>query len=193
MPNLTSIMTRDEIQKQKLALDFLKGKTKDHKGRTVEDYMNLSETEMELDHEWVQWAFPIDTVSPHNPHAGLLFYGCAGHFKQDSKADVAQRKLTQKYLQTIGITNFHNKYAFDVKCDAGKFFQVVDSPANHHIKRISRVLRHLTLTNNDHAAKGLLRSITRDLIAVNPSNFSSWTVAYWNAIVYNYLHVFPRN
>ncbi len=62
MPNLTSIMTRDEIQK--LALDFLKGKTKDHKGRTVEDYMVLSETEMELDHEWVQWAFPIDTVSP---------------------------------------------------------------------------------------------------------------------------------
>ena len=80
----TANLSRAEIQT--LALDFLKGKTKDHRGRDVQDYLDFTEQDLEFDHEWIQWAFPIDTASPHNPWAGRLFFGCRAHFKANGKA-----------------------------------------------------------------------------------------------------------
>jgi hypothetical protein len=184
----TANLTRAEIQT--LALDFLKGKTKDHRGRDVQDYLEFTEQDLEFDHEWVQWAFPIDTASPHNPWAGRLFFGCNAHFKVNGKAYKNQELLAKKYLGSIGFTGVDH-YAYSMKCDANKFFQVVDAPDNHHMKRISRVLRHFVLSNHNRFSKQMVRAITRDLIAINPNGFTPWTVAYWNATAYNYRDVFP--
>lgn len=173
----------------KVALAFLKGKGKDHKGRTWQDYLEMDEEMMEHDHEWVQWAFPIDTVSPHNPYAGLLFSSDAPHFKRNGIAYKTQLKLLRKYLCTIGI----NISTPDrTMIDANKFFDVISTPNNHHMKRISRVFKHLILTNDAGMARFILHCMTRDLIAVNPEGFTSYTVAYWNAVVYRYDYVFRK-
>lgn len=167
---------------KKKALKFLADKSTDHKGRTVSDYLNFTEQEMHDTHDWIQWAFPIDTVSIHNLEAGLIDH-CGRSFAYNTIRYQNNYKLVNHYLSSIGIfVLIHSQHATDVN----KFFTAVPNASDHHMKRISRVLRHLMLTGFDYKAKHLLSTIMRELILPYPQQFDSYTVAYWNAIVYDY-------
>lgn len=170
------------LHRRKKALDFLNNKCKDHKGRSAEDYMNFTEQEMHDTHDWVQWAFPIDTDSLHNPESGLIDH-CSRSFSNYGSARVTNRtNLTEKYLESIGIRAMYILKDADVN----KFFTAVPTPTDHHMKRISRLLRHHMLTGNEFKARLVLCSILKNLVFPFPQQFSSYTVAYWTAIVYDY-------
>ncbi len=162
----------------KIAVDFLKGKTTDRHGRKITDFMNLSEREMEDDHEWIQWVFPINTPSPHNPFAGQIFDGASGYFRQGSKLADQQFNFLNKYSDSIGL-GWRNG-----KPDPQKFFSVINDPYNHHVKRISRVLKHLMLTGKHYTAKHWFSWLLQ-MIGYNPNVISGYTVALWAAIVYD--------
>lgn len=189
-----SNLTTEQKRKQRIALDFLAGRCTDHLGRKIDDYFNFTEQQMEDDHEWIQWAFPISTVSPHNPHAGLFFGNVAKHYHNDKNRCEPTEKLLRKYLFSIGIT--YGKRGYPVGWEKATvysqshFYKVVNSPHNHHVKRISRVLAHLVLIGADSKARDLLYVITKDLIRDRPHHFSAYTVAYWNAVVYDYERAF---
>lgn len=172
-------MSQAEIQQ--LAVNFLQGKIPDHRGRTVDDYLNFTEEQMENDHEWIQWAFPIDTASIHNGYAGLYFKGIHKKYGKISKLVFTQNALLQKYLESIGVNalSFYNQYP-----NANKFFTVVSSPYNHHVKRISRVIKHLRLTGRHHLARLILAELTK-LIHKYPQNFSASTVALWYSYAFD--------
>lgn len=174
---LSSTSNKEFQARRKKALDFLANKGKDHLGRTVIDYMNFTEQEMHDRHDWIQWAFPIETVSAHNPEAGLIDYCSRSFSKYDGARAVNRSELTNKYLDSIGAKPFY--------VDANKFFNNVPRPDDHHMKRISRLLRHHTLTGNDYMAKHILSDLSKSLILPYPEQFSTYTVAYWNAIVYD--------
>ena len=159
-----------------IAIKFLKGKMRDRHGRTIEDIKNLTEQEMEDDHEWIQWAFPIHTPSPHNPYAGQLFYGAENYFKRNSDLFRQQQVLTKKYCASIGL-------GWGQEDDPDKFFKVIDHPHNHHIKRISRLLKHLTLTGKSYEAKWIY-TLLLQMISYNPNIITGYTVALWSAIAY---------
>lgn len=172
--------------RERVAIEFLQGTRTDLHGRTVTDYLSFDEQTMENDHEWVQWAFPIHTISSHNPNAGLLFYYTphAAKFKWHLPLGQTQNDLLVKYFNSIGVRQFGG-----VK-DSTKFFRVVDHLHNHHVKRISRVLHHMMITKMpDYMVREWLHSLMT-LVAVNPAAFDPFTVAYWNSIVYNYSHIY---
>ena len=58
-----SNLTTEQKRKQRIALDFLAGRCADHLGRKIDDYFNFTEQQMGDDHDWIQWAFPLRTVS----------------------------------------------------------------------------------------------------------------------------------
>jgi hypothetical protein len=171
-------------ESQDRALKFLVGKSKDHKNRTVDDYLKFDEYIMENDHEWVQWAFPIDTASVHNPYAGRFPYNVGGFFKYKSVRRLKQLELLELYLNSIGIGMNRGGYGYH-SVDINKFITVVDSPTNHHMKRISRVLKHLRLTDDHVSMNALHRSLTKTIMQM-PMYFHPATVAYWSAIVLNF-------
>jgi hypothetical protein len=178
-----------EPKTPRLAIAFLEESCADHLGRYVTDYLFMHDDELECDHEWVQWAFPIDTVSFHNPHAGLL-YGVwlDGELHRKKPAYFNQELLVRKYLASIGVYwSISIDHEFEFEVDAEKFFNVAGSDAySHHMKRISRLLRHLVLTGSQELAQEILHVITENFILVRAERFSAWTVAYWNSVVYNY-------
>jgi hypothetical protein len=134
---------------------------------------------LESCHGWIQWAFPIDTVSLYNENAGNIVRddpNVLRQFTYGSELYIIRQRLVQLYLATIGI----DLYA---RTNSIKFFQVVDSPVNHHMKRISRVLLHLMITGDRTDATTLYRTLVNDLIMKDPSRFPPKTVAYWGAIV----------
>ncbi len=161
------------------AIDFLLGKKPDHMGVKVDQYFDMTETEMESCHGWVQWAFPIDTVSSYNNQCGNFAKNDPNVLRQYTYGTplwVMRGKLVDQYLATIGIDLYAGT-------NVSKFFQVVDSPMNHHMKRISRVMTHLMITGNRKWAVHLYRTLINDLVMVNPSMFDNKTIAYWSSIV----------
>jgi Opioid growth factor receptor (OGFr) conserved region len=176
--------TLSVTESQDRALKFLVGKSKDHKNRTVDDYLKFDEYIMENDHEWIQWAFPIDTASEHNQYAGRLPYNVGGFFKYKSVRRVKQLELLEMYLSSIGVGMDKGGYGYH-SLDINKFSTVVSSPTNHHMKRISRVLKHLRLTDDFVSMKALHRALTKTTMQI-PMYFHPATVAYWGAIVLNF-------
>jgi len=176
-----------EQQKQcLLAIAFLSGEATDNHGNHVSSYLEMDDEEMEYDHQWIQHAFPIDTISPHNPQAPCLFPGYENKFIPDTAAFANRKALTVNFLNFLGI-DFLRKTV-----DENKFFDVVDGPYNHNIKRISRLLKHWCITGGANRIEPILHILMR-LVLKNPDNFSSYTVAYWNATVYDYLHLVERD
>lgn len=52
--------------------DFLEGKAPDHKGRLLSDLWQLDHFNLEYLHDYIQWLFPMDSVSRSNKHAPVL-------------------------------------------------------------------------------------------------------------------------
>lgn len=169
----------DQVQMQK-ALAFLKGKVPDHTGVRVEDYFSMNDAELESCHGWIQWAFPINTSSPYNDQCGNFYSSdsLTRQYKYGSPLYCTQDKLLDLYLNSIGLSRIESTIHT-------KFFQVVDSPYNHHMKRISRVLKHLMLTNRGRTAKKLYFDLM-ELVMLDPHNFTQKTLAFWGAIMLGY-------
>lgn len=59
-------------QMNKMLFDFYTGRDTDHRGRSFDDMINMSDLELERSHDVVQWLFPLKEKSAHNPAAPLL-------------------------------------------------------------------------------------------------------------------------
>lgn len=173
-----------------MAIDFLRGFTTDHRNLSIHDYFNFTFDEMENDHQWIQWAFPIDTESPHNRECGLILKKVDPGHKLDTV--IYRERLLRKYLESIGIS-LPCKYYSKITVDFDDFTEIIDHPCNHHVKRISRVLRHLVLFDQRELAQELLHAITKSVICRSPDIISSFTVAFWNGIVYDYVNIFHED
>lgn len=178
MPNFGEPAINGSVLRRK-ALDFLKGKTPDHTGMMVDQYFAMTDEELESCHGWIQWAFPIDTVSLYNENAGRIFRGDSivlDSYEYYTPLWHTRHRLVDLYLATIGIDLYAGT-------NVTKFFQVIDSPHNHHMKRISRVLTHLMITGNEYDARQLYKTLINDLVMRKPALFLPKTIAYWSAIV----------
>lgn len=159
------------------AIKFLSGLRTDQHGNTIKDYLSFSEEEMESNHGWIQWAFPIDTISGHNLYAPVIDDYAVEILNNDDCASFYHSKILEKYLSSIGINVVgHSQYEF---ADNGeKFLSVVDCPHNHHMLRIARVLRNLYLFDLQSHCDGLLKCLL-DFAEEHHYNFFSYTIIKW--------------
>lgn len=172
-------LLEERIRLRRLAMDFLKGKTADHTGTTLDQYYTMTEAEMESCHGWIQWAFPIDTISPYNGQCGNYFRldtNVIRAYKFGTGLYKSRDRLIDQYLATVGVQLYSGT-------DITKFFQVVDSPYNHHMKRLSRIMLHLMITGNTMYARQLYKTLIYDLVLRSPNSFEQKTIAYWGSIV----------
>lgn len=181
------------------AMNFLCGISSTHPSKPKDDiwyFLHMSDDEMENRHDWIQWAFPIDTVSPHNPYAGRFlpdskymeaYFEVLTHkkvpFHLVNKIEYFVKdvtlNLTIKYFDFLGIHFLFNSRKFD-SFDAVKFtVRMDDNQYNHNFKRISRVLTHLAITNVNHP---ILKAFIDNIFHMTSKAthvFNGYTVAYW--------------
>lgn len=170
----------DAAARQKMALDFLHARRPDHTGVFVNEYLTKDDAWLESCHGWIQWAFPINTNSPYNDQCGNLYQSEKVNrlYRYGSPLYAIQDKLLELYLNTIGLSRYNNPIET-------KFFQVIDSPHNHHMKRISRILKHLMLTNRSRTARNVHIDLLR-MVMIDPQLFTQKTIAFWSAILLSY-------
>lgn len=159
------------------AIAFMRGEISDHVGNYIDSYFKMTEEEMESCHGWVQWAFPIDTVSKFNSKAPLLDVNGDEIFWYQASETIIKNheRIIEQYMNSIGICI--NDDCNDI--DLVKFFKVVDFPDNHHILRISRLIKHLNLTGYSLLAESLVNELL-EIVINYPERFNSDTVAYWS-------------
>lgn len=164
-----------------VVVDFLRGKRPDWAGRWLADLRRWSDEQLEDDHHYIQWLFPLTTES-EAVFAPRLREWEVGEFRSDP---AIRAEVLASFRQLAGL------YGFEIRSTL-EGIQVVPSPYlarrcvtwmqpdNHNYRRISRVLGSLRLASLDEYARAFLDALERVYdTPAGRSNIGSVALMYW--------------
>jgi hypothetical protein len=162
---------------------FYSGEAPDDRGRSLQDMQSQSLDQLEYNHDYIQWLFPLPERSGANPRAPLL---SAPDIRAFADSAVLRDNLLRSLsvmLRFYGLELVESPGGLEVR--PGDTFaqrsEVWLTPYNHNFLRITRILRSLTLLGcAEHAAAlfKCLESIYREHHRViGPETFRYWTAA----------------
>ena len=159
---------------------FLQGVGADHRGRTLEHVLAQSDEWLEHHHDFIQWLFPLPEPSPFNPQA-------PAPTRQEFAAMARDVDVRAGVLQGL-----HRILAFyGLNYDGASVFKAPNWPERqaawapwetHHDRRISRVLRALSLLGQAPAARALFSGI-QPLVCQYRGAASARALAFWHDAV----------
>ena len=167
---------------------FYRGDGRDHRGRSLSDIHEFDFHELEFNHDYIQWLFPLPEPSGANESAPVLSKEDIAAFESD---DSLRRALLQSFEMMMRF------YGLDLMVRDGDV-EVVRSATfnersavwltsgNHNFLRISRILRSLSLLGLDSHALAFLKCLEA-IYAENARTIGNTTVGYWRRAVKFYL------
>jgi hypothetical protein len=165
-----------------LVLDFYRLSRTNHDGLYFSDYLKYDRGQLEDDHHYIQWLFPLDTSSLYSPYAPLLTESEIDAFKGDYAA------LTRMIAALRMMLEFYGLKLFDIDVSPTVQIQPNDNDrisewaqdGNHNLLRLTRILKSLTLMGLNQYAEALLRCLWT---VARTFQVSDTTVRYWTAAV----------
>ena len=163
---------------------FYRGDGRDHRGRSLSDIHEFDFHELESNHDYIQWLFPLPEPSGANESAPLLS-------KEDIAAFVSDASLRKALLQSLEL--MLQFYGVDL-VGRGENVEVVKALSfddrrlqwltggNHNFLRISRILRTLSLLGLGSHALAFLKCL-EGIYAENARTIGDTTVGYWRRAV----------
>ncbi len=143
-------------------LAFLKNRH-NQSGLTLESVIQMSDEEMETEHNWIQWAFPLFEKSNFNPDAPVLTERLAVSYQYDKNID----RAVDRFLEFLGIKpNDYTKFNEKV----GTF--------NHNSLRITRLLKFLAIIREREGQAKQIFGILKNLCPNHPS------IKFWENAAY---------
>jgi hypothetical protein len=123
---------------------FYRGEATDTEGRRLEEIWDWNDEELEIVHDCVQWLFPLTEPSQFNRDAPVLTDADIADFHTDSVLQGNHRKSFERMLAFFGLALAEDGRAVDSPNFAARVPDVWAVP-NHNWRRITRILRSLTL------------------------------------------------
>ena len=165
---------------------FYIGDGRDHRGRSLSDIHEFDFYELEFNHDYIQWLFPLPEPSGANASAPLLSNEDIDRFLSDGL-------LGKRLLQSFELMLRFFGLGFGGASDAGppsvrkardfdERRQIWLHHGNHNFLRISRILRSLTLLGCSGYASAFLACL-EGIYAENPKVIGSTTIGYWRRAV----------
>lgn len=146
---------------------FYSGSGKDHRGRSLADYMVMSVSEMERTHDYIQWMFPTRTASAFNPKAPIVTPQDQVAFTQDGELRSNLAASLSKFLGFLKLP-----------LPAGASRPHWVHPGNHNYLRITRVLESLELLGLQSEAE-ILRGCLRTVVSLFPDEVGDQAPSFW--------------
>lgn len=145
-------------------VNFLSGSGSDHRGRSLEEVLALSDSELESRHDFIQWLFPLDTPSAAVPGSPVLSSNDIAEIRgcQQCRANLlrASDRMRRFYAE-----NDHWLVRFD-----------------HNHRRITRIIKSLSLLVGNQEAEEFYRFI-EERVAETNAPVSATSRRFWrNAI-----------
>ena len=138
---------------------FLNGTGKDNYDRTYHQLLLQTDEELECNHNYIQYLFPIQKRSIY-----ALF-----------AKTVTKSEISQWHLEKIR-ENIHDAYERMMQ-----FYETNNhwiTPCNHNYKRLSRILESLRLFGLNEEADELF-SYLSELYSIYPAIIGEGTYSYW--------------
>jgi hypothetical protein len=144
-------------------------------GRYLEEIWEWPDADWELQHDFIQWLFPLEQPSAFNADAPLLDEDTIKEWHRDKLLQHNLRQSSERWLRFCGVESVEgNLHLADFK-------QNVWGGFNHNWLRITRVMRCLRLLGLKSEATELfaflgdLRASKR--VEINDEPFGFWTRA----------------
>ena len=163
-------------------MTFYRGDGRDHRGRSLSDIHGFDFYELEFNHDYIQWLFPLPEPSGANASAPLLSKEDIAAFQSDQ----ALRKTLQQsfllMLQFYGLDLFERDGHLEIMRSASfdERSGLWLTAGNHNFLRISRILRSLSLLGLGAYARAFLECL-ETIYAENPTTVGTTTIGYWRS------------
>lgn len=132
----------------------------DYKGRTLLEILDYGNWALEYHHDFIQVLFPLPEASIYNHRAPLLDAATIEAFNEDEWLQVGMVAAYRRMLRFYGF-----RESIDSKVTRTQNFQRQAknwlTPHNHNFRRISRILRCLTLCGLKRKAKQFLAALVK--------------------------------
>lgn len=129
--------------------NFFAGTGTDHAGRTIQDYLEMSNETLELLHDYIQWAFPTRNASQcQAPNAPLLSAEAVALVNDDMKAQ------GNYYSMWVRITRFYvetNHWLVDTDHNHLRITRIIESSAEFFNVRTAEMFARIILDRNKDA------------------------------------------
>lgn len=157
--------------------------------KTIEEILNFSDGQLEDEHSYIQYVFPLQEKSMYNPKAPVLTNEEIEWIKSKD-GERARISLRIMYSRMMSF------YGFEYSASPEKIYlkpsilfdeksKVWLTPNNHNYKRITRILKCLMLCGMDIYAKEFFNALTK-VYEEHKDAIGKTTFDYWkNAIGYS--------
>jgi hypothetical protein len=137
-------------------------------GYTLEQVLGWDDEDWELQHDFVQWAFPTDEPSMFNSDAPVLDAATVARFRAYPLLRHRLRKAFDRWLAFCGIVRTDDSLAF------GDQNPDVWNRPNHNWLRVTRVLRSLNLLGLTDEAQVFFSLLTTIRSKIDPTTWRYW-------------------
>lgn len=156
-------------------IDFYRGTGVDSEGRSLEDVWAFSDEEMEFQHDFIQWMFPLETPSRFNRDAPVLTEADIRAFHDEETPRENLRKSLDRFLAFLGLGR-----------EGGRIVPAADFPAkraifmepDHNWLRVTRALTSLRVLGLAEEAERFHEALER-LIQSGKARVTAETRAFW--------------
>jgi hypothetical protein len=163
---------------------FHSGTGTDDRGRSIHDVHAFSMDELERNHDFIQWLFPLFERSSANPAAPVLDEHSAGVLRRDHAIRRRMRRSVEVMLDFYGFTLETDGERLLVR-RAATFEEraaVWLTPGNHNFLRLTRILRSLSTLDEAPLARAILQCL-EEIAAGNAAIVGERTLRFWRDAV----------
>ena len=163
-------------------IGFYLGQNANYDGTWFDDVLDWDNFELERDHNYIQYLFPLMERSKCQPHSPVLHESDVDYWLDDDRMRKLMIKAFQTMLRFYGLKMdgmvLRVVKADDYKQRAAKW-QTKD---NHNFLRITRILKSMTLLGLKRHAHMFLDCLL-ELVKENPDGFNKVSVEFWKEAV----------
>ena len=163
-------------------LAFYAGSGKDAAGRRIDDIWQFSNAELENNHDYIQWLFPLTERSAFNPNAPVLDAATIERFR----ANESLRRNLERSLHVM-LAFYGLALTGDRIVRAASFAERSANwlmPSNHNFLRLTRLLKSLSLLGLKQRAAQLFACL-EEIYTMNKSVIGDRTMAFWRKAIEN--------
>ena len=158
-------------------IEFYSGRSRDHKGRTLEDIWAMPPFWLEHTHDYIQWLFPIPEAGRFNSFAPLLGEWERAAFEESETLQANQRRSLDVMLAFFGLTREAAYIAALPELNMREHIWLKRGGHNH--LRISRIIRSLHLCHQPALAAAFQHAVIE--IGSSQGAVSEQSIGYWRA------------
>lgn len=150
--------------------------------KRLEDFLNYDDNKLEHNHHYIQHAFPLKEKSKYNITAPTLTDDEI-HWIRSEYGNDARYNLKKMFIRMLAFYGFsYDNETIKEAADFPERSLIWLTPNNHNMKRISRILRSLTILGLADESAAFYTALLA-IAEKNPKIISKRVLIYWTSAV----------